>query len=97
LANNYDSVDPLLASAGLASNGGPTQTIALQATSPAFDAMPTVSRPMRLLAPPYPTYLNSQRWTYDVNSRSEGRILLANIMRQFCSASEAPSATPKDR
>src|SRR5258708_7405490 len=47
-------MDPLLASAGLASNGGPTQTIALQATSPAFDAMPTVSRPMRLLAPPYP-------------------------------------------
>jgi hypothetical protein len=82
LANNCDSVDPLLASAGLASNGGLTQTIALQATSPAFDAMPPVSRPMRLLAHT-PTYLNSQRWTYDVNSRSEGRILLANIMRQF--------------
>jgi hypothetical protein len=30
--------DPLLATAGLASNGGPTQTIALQPTSPAIDA-----------------------------------------------------------
>jgi len=76
-------VDPLLASAGLASNGGSTQTIALQATSPAFDAMPTVSSPMRLSLRHTPTYLNSQRWTYDVNGRSEGRILLANIMRQF--------------
>jgi hypothetical protein len=39
LANNCDSVDPL------ASNGGPTQTIALQATSPAFDAMPRSACP----------------------------------------------------
>ena len=30
-----DNVNPLLASAGLQNNGGPTQTIALQATSPA--------------------------------------------------------------
>jgi hypothetical protein len=45
LANNGDSVDPLLASAGLTSNGGPTQTIALPATSPAFDAMPTSACP----------------------------------------------------
>jgi hypothetical protein len=34
--HNLIGVDPLLATAGLASNGGPTQTIALQATSPAI-------------------------------------------------------------
>lgn len=32
------ATDPLLSTAGLASNGGPTQTIALQAGSPAIDA-----------------------------------------------------------
>ena len=34
---NQLSVDPLLDAGGLASNGGPTQTIALQAASPAID------------------------------------------------------------
>jgi hypothetical protein len=38
-ANNGDGVDPQLA-AGLASNGGPTQTIALLQRSPAIDAIP---------------------------------------------------------
>jgi hypothetical protein len=42
-ANNGDGVNPLLATAGLASNGGPTQTIALQSTSPAIDAIPVAS------------------------------------------------------
>ena len=35
-----DNVDPLLDPAGLQDNGGPTQTIALQSTSPAIDAVP---------------------------------------------------------
>ena len=39
-ANNGDGVDPLLSPAGLANNGGPTQTIALQKGSPAIDAIP---------------------------------------------------------
>ena len=39
-ANNGDGVDPLLAIVGLADNGGPTQTIALQDGSPAIDAIP---------------------------------------------------------
>jgi predicted outer membrane repeat protein len=39
-AKNGDGVDPLLSAAGLANNGGPTQTIALQADSPAIDAIP---------------------------------------------------------
>ena len=37
-SGNLLSVDPKLATAGLANNGGPTQTIALQAGSPAFGA-----------------------------------------------------------
>jgi hypothetical protein len=39
-ANNGDNVDPLLSSAGLAANGGPTLTVALQLGSPAIDAIP---------------------------------------------------------
>jgi hypothetical protein len=39
-ANNGDGVNPLLSPAGLANNGGPTQTIALLADSPAIDAIP---------------------------------------------------------
>jgi CSLREA domain-containing protein len=39
-ANNGDGVSPLLSTAGLADNGGPTQTIALQEGSPAIDAIP---------------------------------------------------------
>jgi len=39
-ANNGDAVDPLLSSAELASNGGPTQTIGLRSGSPAIDAIP---------------------------------------------------------
>ncbi|MGO9601836.1 MAG: choice-of-anchor Q domain-containing protein [Candidatus Binataceae bacterium] len=35
-----DNVDPLLATAGLNNNGGPTETIGLQATSPAIGAVP---------------------------------------------------------
>ncbi|MBV8135875.1 MAG: right-handed parallel beta-helix repeat-containing protein [Deltaproteobacteria bacterium] len=38
-ANNGDGVNPLLSTAGLADNGGPTQTIALQSGSPAIDAI----------------------------------------------------------
>jgi hypothetical protein len=38
-----DGVNPLLDTAGLADNGGPTQTIALQAGSPAIDAIPVAS------------------------------------------------------
>ena len=37
-SNNLIGVDPLLDTAGLASNGGPTQTIALQSGSPALGA-----------------------------------------------------------
>ncbi len=37
-AGNLIGINPLLAAAGLASNGGPTQTIALQAGSPAINA-----------------------------------------------------------
>jgi CSLREA domain-containing protein len=36
-----DNVNPDLSSAGLANNGGPTDTIALQSISPAIDAIPT--------------------------------------------------------
>jgi len=39
-ANNGDGIDPLLSAAGLADNGGPTQTIGLQSGSPAIDAIP---------------------------------------------------------
>jgi hypothetical protein len=39
-ANNGDGVNPLLSPAGLANNGGPTETIALQNESPAIDAIP---------------------------------------------------------
>jgi hypothetical protein len=39
-ADNGDNVNPLLSSAGLANNGGPTQTIALRADSPAINAIP---------------------------------------------------------
>ncbi len=42
-ANNGDGVNPLLSSFGLANNGGPTTTIALQSTSPAIDAIPFAS------------------------------------------------------
>jgi CSLREA domain-containing protein len=35
-----DNVDPLLDPNGLQNNGGPTETIALQSTSPAIDAIP---------------------------------------------------------
>ena len=38
-ANNGDSVDPKLDTAGLKNNGGPTQTFALQTSSPAIDAI----------------------------------------------------------
>jgi hypothetical protein len=40
-----DSVNPLLSASGLANNGGPTQTIALQPTSPAVDAIPVAQCP----------------------------------------------------
>jgi hypothetical protein len=39
-ANNGDGINPLLSPAGLANNGGPTKTIALQSGSPAIDAIP---------------------------------------------------------
>ena len=39
-AMNGDGVNPLLSAPGLANNGGPTQTIALQLGSPAIDAIP---------------------------------------------------------
>jgi predicted outer membrane repeat protein len=39
-AGNGDNVSPLLDTAGLQDNGGPTETIALQAGSPAIDAIP---------------------------------------------------------
>jgi hypothetical protein len=42
-ANNGDGVNPLLSSAGLADNGGPTQTIALEGGSPAIDAIPVAN------------------------------------------------------
>jgi CSLREA domain-containing protein len=39
-AHNGDDVNPMLSTAGLANNGGPTQTIALVSESPAIDAIP---------------------------------------------------------
>jgi hypothetical protein len=39
-ANNGDNVNPMLSSDGLTNNGGPTQTIALIAGSPAIDVIP---------------------------------------------------------
>lgn len=42
-ANNGDGVNPLLSTDGLANNGGPTETIALQSGSPAIDAIPHAS------------------------------------------------------
>jgi hypothetical protein len=43
-SSNLQGVDPLLDPAGLASNGGPTQTVALQAGSPALGAGSNVAR-----------------------------------------------------
>ena len=40
-----DNVNPLLDPSGLQNNGGPTQTIALQSTSPAIDAIPVPNCP----------------------------------------------------
>ncbi|MFZ0887459.1 MAG: choice-of-anchor Q domain-containing protein [Candidatus Binataceae bacterium] len=40
-----DGVDPILALAGLYNNGGPTETIALESTSPAIDAVPIAGCP----------------------------------------------------
>jgi hypothetical protein len=40
-----DKIKPLLAAAGLANNGGPTKTIALQTTSPAIAAIPVADCP----------------------------------------------------
>ncbi|HUY20530.1 MAG TPA: choice-of-anchor Q domain-containing protein [Candidatus Binataceae bacterium] len=40
-----DNVDPLLSPSGLQDNGGPTQTIALQANSPAVNAVPLADCP----------------------------------------------------
>jgi hypothetical protein len=40
---SHDNTDPLLDPAGLANNGGPTQTIALQMGSPAIDLMTPVA------------------------------------------------------
>jgi CSLREA domain-containing protein len=40
-----DNVNPLLSSSGLQFNGGPTQTIALQPTSPAVNAIPVADCP----------------------------------------------------
>jgi hypothetical protein len=42
-ANNGSNVDPDLNLAGLAENGGPTETIALQSSSPAIEAIPVAS------------------------------------------------------
>ena len=39
-AKNGDNVHQLLSTSGLANNGGPTQTTALQSGSPAIDAIP---------------------------------------------------------
>ena len=39
-AHNGDNVNPMLSTAGLANNGGPTQTIALLPGSPAIDTIP---------------------------------------------------------
>jgi hypothetical protein len=58
-ANNGDGVNPLLSSAGLADNGGPTQTIALQSGSPAIDAIP-VANCTDQASPPQPI-TNDQR------------------------------------
>jgi hypothetical protein len=43
-ASNGDNVNPQLNSAGLFANGGPTETIALQSTSPAIGTIPLASR-----------------------------------------------------
>jgi hypothetical protein len=48
-AKNGDMVNPMLAV--LANNGGPTQTIALQANSPAIDAIPFASCTYQALPP----------------------------------------------
>lgn len=40
-----DNVEPMLSGAGLADNGGPTQTIALQSASPAIDVIPLADCP----------------------------------------------------
>ncbi|MEZ4871847.1 MAG: choice-of-anchor Q domain-containing protein [Bdellovibrionales bacterium] len=39
-SNDLGTSDPLLNAGGLADNGGPTQTILLQSSSPAKDAIP---------------------------------------------------------
>ena len=55
-----DNVNPLLATDGLQNNGGPTETIALQATSPALAAVPladcTVTTDQRGAPRPAPGY-----------------------------------------
>jgi hypothetical protein len=52
-ANNGGNVNPLLSTAGLANNGGPTQTIALGVGSPAIDAIP-LAQCTDLASPPNP-------------------------------------------
>src|SRR5207244_764323 len=42
---SFCNTNPLLSASGLQFNGGPTQTIALQSTSPAIDAAPIASCP----------------------------------------------------
>jgi predicted outer membrane repeat protein len=42
-AGNGDNINPLLVAGGLANNGGPTKTIALQMDSPAIGAIPLAS------------------------------------------------------
>ena len=55
-----DNVNPLLATDGLQNNGGPTETIALQATSPAVETVPladcTVTTDQRGAPRPAPGY-----------------------------------------
>jgi len=65
-----NSKNPLLAAAGLANNGGPTYTIALQSTSPAIDVIPSGSAncpgfDQRGAPRPAPTYTDCDIGAYE--------------------------------
>ena len=70
------NTDPLLAAAGLQNNGGPTQTIALQATSPALNNGDGTIAPER-----------DQRGYLPVNARDIGAFELGAILAPIATAS----------
>ena len=98
-----DNVDPLLDPAGLQDNGGPTQTIALQSTSPAIDAVAVADCDpidQRGTDRPDREDINSVNPACDVGAYEFGNILPTKTPTATItptptnSASQTPTATP---